>query len=69
MPIMASLDFQMEDPRGEDPIYDQTFDLLCDFLQPDTALTRSSTEQAILKILPNNAQYSRDVSSFGEACI
>jgi hypothetical protein len=69
MPIMASLKFQMEDPRGEDVVYDRTFDLLCDFLQPHTTSTRDSTAQAILKMLPENASDSMEVGSFGDTCI
>jgi hypothetical protein len=69
MPIMASLKFQMEDPRGESVIYDQTFDLLCNFLQPKTTSRRESTAQVILKILPENTPYSMDVAMFSDACI
>ena len=66
---MSSLHFIMQDPRGEDPIFDQTFDLLQDYLQPDSTMTIESAADSILNILPENDSSSMEVSSFGDACL
>ena len=48
---------------------DQTFDLLQDFLQPDTTLTMETTAQSVLTILGEQVPHSDEVWSFGEMCI
>ena len=64
---MSSLDLKIEVPT--DILTHETFDILCEYLQPDTALTLASTTQSILDLLPEKAPHSTEVWSFGDTCI
>lgn len=69
---MSSLGFSSRDLEIEgwlDNVTHKTFHLLCNFLQPDTALTLKTTAESILNLLPEEDSYSTDVSSFGNTCI
>ncbi|KAI9826650.1 MAG: hypothetical protein M1832_006246 [Thelocarpon impressellum] len=54
---MSSLDLKVEDITGH-TVIEKTFDLLRDFLQPDTALSMGSTARSILDFLPETAPHS-----------
>lgn len=62
------LDLKLEDsPSG--PIPDKYFELLRDYLQPDSTLTMESVARSLEDLLPENAPQSPEVFGFGETCI
>lgn len=66
--LTCRLNLKIEGPIDH-ALTNKTFQLLGDFLQPDTALTLESTAQLILDLLPEKAPQSTEIWSFGETCI
>ena len=64
---MSSLDLKIEIPT--DALTYKFFDILRNYLQPNTTLTLHSTALSILELLPDNDPQSIDVGSFGDTCI
>lgn len=65
---MSSLKFELEDPTGE-VIPTKTFNLLREYLQPNSTPTKVSTAQSILDLLPQSAPLSNEVWLFGETVL
>ncbi len=68
LPAMSHLDLKMEGPQGH-TLTDKAFQLLRNYLQPDTTLTLESTVRSVLSLLPENVPLSTEIWSFGEICI
>lgn len=65
---MAALNLKMEGPEGE-KVTNGTFNILRDYLQPNSSMTQESAAKAILNLLPKDSPDSTEVRTFGEMCI
>ena len=63
-PVMASLKFKLETIDS-----DKNFDILSDYLQPDSSMTLQSAAQSIDSNLPGGNPQSDHIYLFSEICI
>lgn len=67
LPNMSALDLKIEKPASTITL--EAFHILRDFLQPDSRFTVKEAVRSALALLPNDAQNSDVIWSFGMTCI